>query len=303
MMLWLIFALLMAGTVAALLWPLLRSSSKAPARADYDLAVYRNQLAEVEADVERGLVAPDQAEAARLEIQRRMLAATGAGASVPSDDKQARIMAAIVVALMLPLGAGLLYAAYGSPHLPGRPYADRLENEPAVILAAAADKLGAELVVHPSTSGFLRLADLFLKQGDYDNAAEAFRRAINLGADGAGTWSRLGETYVLASNGAVVPQALAAFAKALDIDAKEPRARFYAGLAEAQIGNLKAAVAIWRDLENDSTDASLLLLLHTEIVKMGNAGGFDPNTVTPATPTAAALNAAVEAMSKAMRAR
>jgi cytochrome c-type biogenesis protein CcmH len=212
-------------------------------------------------------------------------------------------MAAIVVALMLPLGAGLLYAAYGSPHLPGRPYADRLENEPAVILAAAADKLGAELVVHPSTSGFLRLADLFLKQGDYDNAAEAFRRAINLGADGAGTWSRLGETYVLASNGAVVPQALAAFAKALDIDAKEPRARFYAGLAEAQIGNLKAAVAIWRDLENDSTDASLLLLLHTEIVKMGNAGGFDPNTVTPATPTAAALNAAVEAMSKAMRAR
>jgi cytochrome c-type biogenesis protein CcmH len=303
MMLWFVFALLLGGTVAALLWPLLRAPSQTPTRADYDLAVYRAQLAEMEADVERGLVAPDQAEAARLEIQRRMLAAAGAGSSAPSDDRRARTIAAIVIALMLPSGAGLLYAAYGSPRLPGQPYAGRLEHEPAVVLAAATDKLAAELVVHPNQSGYIRLAEMFVKQNDYADASESYRRAIKHGADNADIWSRLGETFVMASNGAVVPQALAAFARALDLDAREPRARFYAGLAEAQIGNLKAAVAIWRDLENDSTDSALLLLLHTEIGRMGKMGGFDPNAVPPSPPSAGALNAAVAAMTKAMRAQ
>lgn len=301
-MLWLVFALLLAGAVAALVWPLLRGRFDAPDRRAYDLAVYRVQLAEVDADLERGLVAPDQGEAARLEIQRRMLAADTASAA-PSDDRRTRIMAAIVVGVTLPVGAGLLYAAYGSPQLPDRPYAERLETEPAVRLAYEADKLTADLIVHPNAPGYIRLAGLFIKQDDFDDAAEAYRRAIVHGGDNAGTWSRLGETYVLASKDAVVPQALAAFARALDKDPREPRARFYAGLAEAQIGRLKAAVAIWRDLESDNTDPSLSLLLDNEIARLGRQGGFDPQTVPPSPPDAASLNAAVEAMTKAMKAK
>ena len=298
-MLWLVFALLTIATVAALAWPLLRPAAEAPARAACDLAVYRNQLAEVEADLERGLLAPAQAEAARLEIQRRMLAAPQE-APPPPDDRKGRRMAAIVIAVMMPVCAGLLYFAYGSPQLPDKPYAERLQNEPAVALAAATDKLAAGLVIHPNAPGYLKLADMLLQQGNYDGGVEAYRRAIEHGADNAVTWSGLGEALVLASGGAVGPQALAAFARALSLDAAEPRARFYAGLAEIQIGHLKKAAAIWRDLEKTSTNVSLRLFLHSEIEKLGKQGGFDPETIPPNPPSAQALAAAVDAMTGAM---
>ena len=300
MMLWIAFALLLAATLAVLIYPLWRAPSASPARAAYDLAVYRGQLDEVELDVGRGLVSPDQAEAARLEIQRRMLAA-GSGAPTPSDDRRARTTAAIVIALMLPLGAGLLYASTGNPQLPDRPYADRLQHDPAVILANAADKLGAQLASNPSAAGYVRLAELYSLQHDSEHATSAFQRAISLGATSASTWAGLGQSIVVADGGAVGPQALAAFAHALERDAHEPRARFYAGMAEAQIGNFRAAVAIWRDLENDSTpDAPWLPLLRREITSAAATGRFDHNTVTPVPPSAEALNAAAAAMAKAM---
>jgi len=299
-MLWVAFALLVIATLTALLWPLLRPAAQTPARADCDVAVYRNQLAEVDADVERGLLAPDQAEAARLEIQRRMLAATGTSSPAASNNRRSRITASIVVALIVPVGAGLLYAAYGSPQLPDKPYAERLKTEPAVMLAHETDQLAASLVTHPTPAGYIRLANLFFQQNDFANEAESYHRAIAHGANNADTWSRMGEAYVLAAGGAVGPRALAAFAKALTLNAHDTRARFYAGLAEAQIGNYRKSVAVWRDLKNDSTNTSLVLLLQSEINKMAKKGNFDPASVPPSPPSADTLNAAVSAMTKAM---
>ena len=299
MMLWLVFALILAAVLAALLYPLGRAPGPTPGRADYDLAVYRAQLAELKADAERGLIAAAEADSARLEIQRRMLAAESG--PPPTDDRRARRVAAAVIALVLPVGAGLFYAAQGNPQLPGRPYAERLEHDPAVILAAAAAKLDGELSAKPSAAGFKRLASLYLLQQSYDNAAAALQRAILLGDHDADSWAELGEAQVLASGGAVTPQALAAFAQALEIDPRAPRARFYAGMAEAQIGHLKAAAAIWRDLEKDSAaDAPWLPLLRRNLAELGRRGGFDPASVPPAPPDAAALQEAVAAMMRAM---
>ena len=62
-----LFAILLVGLTAALLaWPLWRQRKGAATRAEYDLAVFRDQLAEIERDAERGLLQPKQAEAARL---------------------------------------------------------------------------------------------------------------------------------------------------------------------------------------------------------------------------------------------
>ena len=56
-MLWLIFAILTLLILAVLLGPLLKSASaEAPPRVDYDIVVYRNQLAEIEQEIERGHV-------------------------------------------------------------------------------------------------------------------------------------------------------------------------------------------------------------------------------------------------------
>ncbi len=281
-MLFLTLALLTLAALAALLHPFLRPAPTGPARSAYDLAVYRAQLAELEADRGRGLLPEAQRAGARLEIQRRMLEAAKAAAIAPADSRTARRMAAFVVAVLLPLTAGLLYAALGHPSLPDRPYTDRLEHDPAVILADAAQKMETALSAKPSRDGYRRLSELYLQMQDFPRAAAAITRAIALGADDAADWATLGQVTVLGAGGAVGPPARAAFARALLLAPYEPRARFYAGLAAAQDGHLTTAVAIWRDLERDSkADAPWLATLRAEIAAAGKAGHFDPAGIPP----------------------
>ncbi|MGZ9034215.1 MAG: c-type cytochrome biogenesis protein CcmI, partial [Rhodospirillales bacterium] len=80
MALWLGVAALSVLTVLLVAAPLLfRGAATAASRREADLRVYRAQLAEVDRDVERGLLAAAEAEAARTEVKRRMLAAAGDG--------------------------------------------------------------------------------------------------------------------------------------------------------------------------------------------------------------------------------
>jgi cytochrome c-type biogenesis protein CcmH len=297
-MLWLGFALLTLATLGVLLWPLWRAPTALTSRADYDLAVYRAQLAELKADAERGAIAPDQTEAARTEIQRRMLATTPA--PIAGDDRAARKTAAIVIAITLPLAGGLLYAAHGMPHLPDAPYAERLEHDPAVILADAAAKMENALAAKPTINGYRRLAELYLRTGDFERARTASTRVLAFGANTAADFADAGEIEVVSAQGAVGPEALTAFVAALMRDRRDPRARFYVGLAEAEIGNFKIAVAIWRDLERESKPgAPWLPVLRRQIEAVAKAGEFDPATVPPAPPSPEILEGAVKAMTQA----
>ena len=300
MTLWIVIAALLLCTVAALLYPLLRPSRGQAPRFAYDVAVYRSQLAEVEQEADRGFVSTDLADAARTEIQRRLLAADRAEAKPLFDSRAMRLTAAVAIGLMLPLGSLLLYAAIGAPGLPGQPYAERLKHDPAVIAAVALDKDAARLRADPSAKGYLDLGNRYAEQHDYVHAAESFQHAISLGSEDSNTWSDLGEAIVLGSNGAVVPEALRAFAHALTLNRFEPRARFYVGLAEAEIGHYRQAVAIWRDLEKDSLfNAPWLPLLERQIASASQQGGFDPKTVAPMPPSPEALQSASQAMAGA----
>jgi cytochrome c-type biogenesis protein CcmH len=290
-----------------LLAPLLRSASdEAPPRVDYDIVVYRNQLAEIEQEIERGLLTEAQADAARAEVHRRMLAAEDAELKIPvkparADNRHARLVAIVAIAVVLPLATAILYGILGSPHLPGKPYAWRLKNDPEFVIAATAEQLAQLLQNSPSASGYKRLAEMYFNARNYEQAAAADRRAIELGATDAVTWSELGEAVVMTNGGAVVPEALMAFTNSLGIDSHGERSRFYIGLAESQIGNLKQAVAIWRDLEKDSaSDAPWLPMLREHITAFSKEGGFDPASVPPSPPSARTMNVAITAMTNAM---
>lgn len=308
-MLWVLFAFLASAIVAILLVPFLkRSRDKLPTRADYDIAVYRDQLKEIDQEIERGLLSETQAEAARAEVHRRMLAAEDAELkapveTAPRDGRFSRLAIIAVIAGVVPLGAVILYSVLGSPQLPGAPYAWRMQNDPEFIVSAEAGKLEAQLQSNPSAAGYQRLAEMYFAARNYDQAVAADRRAINLGANDATTWSELGEAVVMLNGGAVVPEALQAFITALGIDKRSERARFYIGLAEAQIGNLKQAVAVWRDLEKDSDqNAPWIPMLREHITVFSKEGGFDPATVPPSPPSTDNLNAAIKAMMNAMHA-
>lgn len=305
-MLWAILAILCLAVVALLAVPLLRGGTDAPPRVDYDIVVYRSQLAEIEQEIERGLLTTEQADAARAEIYRRMLAAEDAELKKPfrfgrAGNKIARIVAIVAIAVVLPGSAAVFYTALGSPGLPGKPYLWRVHNDPEFVAAASADQLARMLTANPSASGYQQLGRMYFGARQYEPAANAYRHAIELGAKQAVTWSEFGESLVMSNDGVVVPEAMKAFTSAIALEPRSERSRFYLGLAEAQIGNTREAVSIWRDLERSSSpDAPWLPMLREHITAFAKQAGFDPASVPPGPPNVKAIGTALNAMTNAM---
>ena len=189
--------------------------------------------------------------------------------------------------VILPLGAGALYIYLGAPQLPGKPYAAR-KNNADFTMETEAERLAAQLEQMPDADGYKHLADTYFMLHRYDQAVETYRKIIALNGGSAAIWSELGEALAMARDGLVVPEAHAAFTKALKLDSHDARARFYMGLAETQINEPRRAVAIWRDLEKDSPpDAPWLAMLKEHIASFAQQGGLAPEAVPPAPPSTA----------------
>lgn len=308
-MLWLIFAFLTIAVVAALLLPLLNADEDSAApRVAYDMVVYREQLAEIDEEIASGLLSPAQAEAARAEVHRRMLAAEDAELAKPlqpsaAQGRRAQLVAVAAIAMIVPVSAAALYGVLGSPHLPGKPYAWRVAHEPDFASAATAEALSEQLNANPSVDGYRRLAAMYFSARNFPQAAAADRRAIDLGANDATVWSEYGEAVAMSAGGMIVPEAMVAFTNALGRNPKDERARFYVGLAESQIGNLRQAVAIWRDLlATADPNAPWIEMVKGHIDSFSKEGHFDPNTIAPSPPSVDSLKAAVTVMAGAMQA-
>jgi len=204
-LLWLILAGLTAIVLFFLLRPLTSSGGAAPVREAFDAAVYRDQLEEIESDRARGLIGDAEAEAARLEVARRLLATDSKMAESDNEPKVAKParLALIGVALALPLAAVSLYLVYGSPRLPDQPLAARLQDPAAETnIAALVARVEARLRAHPDEGeGWDVIAPVYLSARRYSDAAEAYRQAIRLLGASAQRLSGYGEALVLEQGG------------------------------------------------------------------------------------------------------
>jgi cytochrome c-type biogenesis protein CcmH len=250
MTLWLVFALLTAAAVFAVLWPL---SRRVPAASGAnDIAVYRDQLDEIARDRKAGLIGAAEAEAARVEVSRRLLAAADAAVAAPVGNSPLWRRRAVAVAalLLLPVGAMAFYLVLGQPQLPGEPLSARLaeihRNSPIEELVAQAE---ARLAQHPDDMrGYEVLAPVYLRLGRFTDAVNACRKVIALAGETADRQADLGIALTAAAGGIVTAEAKTAFTRALALDPKELKARFFTGLAAKQDGNTAQAAAIWRDM-------------------------------------------------------
>jgi cytochrome c-type biogenesis protein CcmH len=261
--------------VALLLLPLLLRRGRPAARAAYNLAVYRDQLAEVERDIGRGVLSAAEAEAARAEIGRRILALEPTNREIVAHARP--VAAATVAILLMPVAALLIYAKLGSPSLPDRPFADRgRAATPAaaaearhVDMPTALKELRAHLVLHPGDlTGWLLLGRTEVGLGHYPAGAEAYARAADLSGHRADVMGDWGEAQVLAAGGTVTPGAAAAFKAALKDPEAAAKARYYLALAQLQHGDTTGALAGWRALIRDSpADAAWLPLVRRRIAE------------------------------------
>jgi cytochrome c-type biogenesis protein CcmH len=244
-----VFALMTAAAVFAVLWPL---SRRAPVRGGTEVAVYRDQLDEIARDRTAGLIAEPEAEAARIEVSRRLIAAaqTGETDAAPTPSLWRRRATALAGLLLLPAGAAAIYLALGSPGLPGEPLAARLKqiHQPDSI-ASMLTQVEAHLERNPDDArGWQVIAPVYLRLGRFDQAIAAQRKLISLQGESADREADLGEALTAAANGVVTEEAKGAFEKAAKLDAEQVKAQFFLGVAAQQDGDKQKAAQIWNAL-------------------------------------------------------
>ena len=237
MMIWLIFAGMTAAVMAALLVPFTRKASRIQnSDADFNLAVYRDQLQELERDQGRGLIGAAEAEAARNEISRRLLQVAKPKA-VATGNRYS-----LLAVLLVPLVALPIYAKYGNPRFPDVPLQERLKGAIAnQDFAALVATVEAHLAEAPNDiEGWKVLAPAYKREQRWGDAADAYANVLRLAPPTAEAIADYGEMLVFTNEGMVTNEAQQAFAEALKLDAKNDRAKFYYDMALKQEGTVPA---------------------------------------------------------------
>jgi cytochrome c-type biogenesis protein CcmH len=260
MILWSMFALMTAMAIFAVLWPLARS--KGMHRSGSDLVVYRDQLEEIARDRAAGLIGEVEAEAAKVEVSRRLIGAADAQAASPGPLPAAtatwhRRLVAVVALVLLPLGAGALYLKVGSPELPGQPLSARANDAQDQSIDRLMAQVEAHLQANPDdVRGWEVVAPVYLRLGRFDDAVKARRTLLRLSGETAERQADLGEALVGTANGIVTAEAKVAFERAVALDAKQIKGRYFLGLAAEQDGHRAEAVSIWRAMMTDAPEGA-----------------------------------------------
>jgi cytochrome c-type biogenesis protein CcmH len=271
MTLWFVFALMTAAAIFAVLWPL--GQRTLPQSGNNEAAVYKDQLAEIDRDVAADLIGPSEAEAARVEISRRLLAAVDGQRDLPAQSNvKLRRLAAVSALIGLPVAAIAFYLWLGSPQLGDFPLAGRNQvadaSQPLINLVAQVE---AHLEKNPTDGrGWNVLAPVLARLGRYDDAVRAYRNSISYNGDSAERRSDLGEALAGAAGGVVTSEAKAEFERAVALNADEPKANYFVGLAAEQDGRNADAASIWRAmLANAPADAPWRPLVQAALVRVG----------------------------------
>jgi cytochrome c-type biogenesis protein CcmH len=286
-LLWIVLGAMTLAAAVILAWPLF-DSRRFKNDSSFALAVYRDQLAEINHDAARGILDEAQARAAQIEIERRILSLDDAPKFRPARAPTPLLI--VAMAVVLPLAGFGLYLRLGSPGLPGEPAGARtVIGEPA---SPALLALGQAVANSPTDPAAWRaLGEGLMASHRAAEAANAFGRAVALGDPDPKLQSRYGSALVLAE-GNVGEKARAAFAAALAADPTDAVARFFLALAKEQAGDPAAALTEWLALERElPPDIPWRADLAANIDRVARKLGKDPAALPGRTPASAAATA------------
>jgi cytochrome c-type biogenesis protein CcmH len=276
MVIWIILVLMTAAAVMAVLWPLSRHRAIAR-QIDPDTQFYRDQIAEIERDRERGVLLPTEAEAAKAEAGRRLLRATGMTgdpfAALGEPALRRRRAASTLALSMIPILALAIYGAYGSPHLLTHP-PQQAEAEPQgdrMDLMAAIAQIEAHLSQNPQDGrGWEVVAPVYIRLGRRDDAVKAYESALRYLGPDADRLANYGEAMVLAKDGVVSAEAQAVFEQAMKLNAGSSKARYYLARAAEQDGQTeKAKQAYTQLLLTSPNDAPWVPVVREHLERLG----------------------------------
>lgn len=322
MTLWLVLTIMTSVAAVMVSAPFIRGFNRSRAGSVGDIEVYRDQLNEVESELQHGLIDDAQAETARVEIKRRALAADRMEQpALPTLSRDERNFAVIGVTGIVVLGSVGLYAATGNPGLPSTrgssasPATSAFAREPSMVENFAAvgqspadedqrqprlqtglppveemiRRLAARLAQNPNdVAGWRTLGWSYASIGHFSAAAEAYAKATELNPGAAEIRSARIEVLVKSANGVVTADARNAIEETLKVDPKDARARFFKGLAKEQDGDKASALADWTELLKDvNSDEPWVADLKDKISELEHDMGADAARPGPSKPGAA----------------
>ncbi len=260
-MIWAGFGLMTLTAVVFAAWPLFAKGKSVVATEDGTSAVLVDQLDEVQRDLERRVISEEEANAARMEIKRRILAlsrkTSDAGPRSSGDGNAAMYLAALFV----PILAIGYYSMNGAPVSSSRALEElQAEREEEQKVADLAQKLFERLIGEPNggqSDGWMLLGQTYMRMGEHHDAVQAFEVITRREGATSETWSRLAEALVMAEAGIVTPRAQSAIDQAFSLDPANPAAAFYMAVSLEQAGK--------------ATDAHELL-----VSRLNEAEGFAP---------------------------
>ena len=324
MIFWLIIAAI-AVSVSAILVAAARTHKDEPEMrdgADSDIAVYKDQLAEIKRDQARDVLSDGEAEQVRLEVSRRLLDADKRHRKSEPQQSSSNRLAIAMVPVALLLGSGALYLAIGAPGYGDLPIdariaalekarvsrmsqADAEEQARATLpkpdsvsedFLALMEQLRAALEKRPDdVQGLTLLAHNEARLGRFAEARAARERVLEVKGDDAAAedYLFLMDAMVFAAAGYVSPEAESILQRILSFAPDSGVAQYYLGLVEKQNGRADLAFPIWRRLlEDGPADAPWVPVIRSEIAAVAAAAGVRYRPPEGRGPTAADIAAA-----------
>jgi cytochrome c-type biogenesis protein CcmH len=284
-------ALLVALTLAALLWPLLRGRhvTEAPDADSAAIAVYRDQKQALDAECADGVITPAERDAAVGELARRLgdeLAAAPTAAADKSEQRRAWVVA-FALLLLVPAAAVVLYARLGNPGAAVVSAASDAGNGHEMSesqIAAMVDSLAQRLQAHPDEAeGWVLLARSYAALGRYAEAANAYARADALVPDNADLLADYADALAMAQGKQLAGKPAELARRALTLDPQHRKALALAGTAAMEAHDLDGALQYWRRLlaqfPDGSEDARQVSAIVAEI-ESARRDGPGPATAT-----------------------
>lgn len=298
---WLVALLMLAATVAALVWPLLRRRGAVRVEAE-DAAttdVYRDQKRQLDADWAAGAITREERDRGLDELSSRLGAELARQPRAPAESASTRssLIAALVVAAALPVTALALYAAFGAPDALRKTSsteagAPKSHDE----IVAMVEKLAARMKERPDDpTGWRLLARAYAAMGRFDESVAAFGQAATRGTEDAALLADWADALAMKQQ-SLQGEPTRLIARALTLDPNHPKALSLAASAAFYRNDFDQAIAEWRKLQaqyapgSDEAREVGAMIAEAETAKRGGStsSAGPPNAAANAAPAAAA---------------
>lgn len=272
-MFWILAALMTVAVAIALLVPLARRPHDEAPEQDFDVEVYRDQLREIDRDVENNLISAKESEFAKAEVGRRLIKVSKQAERKSSPARSLSWAGRAAVTILLPSFAIIGYLSFGNPGMPSQPFAARQDNSTVTQnppaeqdeqnapenqnIEALVAQAESHLESNPDDGkGWDVVAPIYMRLGRLPQAETAYRNAIRLLGSTAVRQAGLGQALFAQAGGVVTPDARRAFEAVLKFEPQNPFAAYFMALALAQDGKRDEALQAFNAIaQNSPSDA------------------------------------------------